>query len=100
MEKNELLLLFFTKVINDQKITKTHMAVYMALYYLWSRQQFVGTLSVFSWQIMPIAKISTSSMYYTTIKQLHEYGYIDYKPSFYGKRGSTVNFQTKIFCKQ
>lgn len=87
------LLSFFCKVVNDPRISKAHMAVYMALFYLWSKQQFKGFLLVYSWQIMPIAKISTSGTYYTIMKQLHEYGYLEYRPSFYRKKASEVNLE-------
>ncbi|MFX1707256.1 hypothetical protein PV783_25025 [Chitinophaga sp. CC14] len=65
----------------------------MALFYLWSKQQFKGFLSVYSWQIMPMAKISTSATYFMVIRQLDEYGYLQYKPSYYRKRASQVNLE-------
>ncbi|MET7000734.1 hypothetical protein [Chitinophaga defluvii] len=69
------------------------MAVYMALFYLWSKQQYKGFLSVYSWQILPMAKISTSGTYYTIMKQLDEYGYLKYHPSFYRKKASQVDLE-------
>ena len=93
MEKQEYLLDFFSKVVKDQRISKAHMAVYMALFYLWSKQQFIGLLNVYSWQIMPIAKISTSATYYSIMKQLNEYGYLKYEPSYYRKKGSIVDLR-------
>jgi hypothetical protein len=68
----------------------------MALYFLWGKQGYQGLLSVFSWQIMPIAKISTSATYYMVMKQLNEYGYLRYEPSYYRKRGSLVNMESII----
>ena len=94
------LLSFFCKVVNDPRISKAHMAVYMALFYLWSKQQYQGLLSVYSWQIMPIAKISTSGTYYMVIKQLDEYGYLKYLPSFYSKRASQVDLEVMTILNQ
>ncbi|CAL1519118.1 hypothetical protein MMC2321_02863 [Chitinophaga sp. MM2321] len=96
MENQNYLLSFFSRVEKDYRINKAHMSVYMALYYLWSLQGFKGLLYIYSVQILPIAKISTCGTYYTVMKQLHEYGYLSYEPSFYRKRPSKVNLETSV----
>jgi hypothetical protein len=94
MEKQEYLLAFFDRAMKDLRINKTHLAVYMALYYLWSQQRFEGNVIGYSSQLMELAKISTRATYYTVIRQLHDYGYIKYQPSFYKKYGSVINLET------
>lgn len=93
MEKQEYLLAFSGRAMKDLRISKTHLAVYMALYYLWSQQQFEGSVSAYSSELMELAKISTRATYYTVIRQLHEYGYIKYQPSFYKKYGSVISLE-------
>lgn len=81
---------FVNKTIADSRISKGHVTLYVALIYLWSKQSYYGPLEVNSRELMPLAKISSAPTYHNLIRQLAEYGYIKYIPSFYRKRKSLV----------
>lgn len=46
-------------------------------------QGFENPIRVFSYEIMPLCKISGIATYHKSIGELHQYGYIRYVPSFY-----------------
>jgi DNA-binding MarR family transcriptional regulator len=90
MKQNNHIIDFVNNTIADNRISKGHVALYVALIYLWAKQSYCGPLHINSREIMPLAKISSSPTYHNLIRQLAEYGYIEYKPSFYRKRKSLV----------
>jgi hypothetical protein len=88
--KNGHILSFIARTIPDSRINKGHVSLYVALVYIWSRQNYIGPVLIYSREIMPLAKISSTPTYHTLIRQLSEYGYIRYIPSFYRKKKSSV----------
>lgn len=47
-------------------------------------------MEVYSKDVMPIAKISSGTTFHAMIRELAEYGYIDYQPSYYKFKKSIV----------
>lgn len=90
MRKHQHIIDFVNKTIVDHRINKGHVALYVALLYLYAQQSYCGPLHINSREIMPLAKISSSPTYHNLIRQLAEYGYIKYIPSFYRKKKSLV----------
>ncbi len=86
---------FFLAIENDCRISTTHIGIYAALLQYWKEQQYVNPLQVFSYEIMEKAKISASTTYHKCIKDLSDYGYIRYIPSYKRNQGSKVY----ILCK-
>ncbi|UUW08626.1 hypothetical protein NLG42_21290 [Flavobacterium plurextorum] len=83
---------FFTAIENDYRISPMHIAVYAALLQYRSAKGFINPIMVFSCEITAIAKISSPNTYHKCVQELHQYGYIKYKPSFKKTRGSEVYF--------
>lgn len=83
---------FFNAIAGDPRISITHIGVYAALLQYWSEQDFQNPIQVFSHQIMSIAKISSAITYHKCVRQLSEYGYITYVPSFNHTKGSKIYF--------
>jgi hypothetical protein len=81
---------FFTAIANDPRISITHIGIYAALLQYWQEHQFETPIHVFSYEIMRIAKISASTTYHKSIKDLSNYGYIKYEPSYKRNQGSKV----------
>lgn len=77
----------------DCRLSKSHLAIYFALLYVWGQQDFSSPVKVFSKEIMPMAKVSSSSTFHALIRQLNEYGYIQYIPSYYKGKPSEVYLQ-------
>ena len=83
---------FFYAIAEDPRISVTHIGIYSALVYYHQEHHYENPICVFSYQIMKIAKISASSTYHKCIRELNEYGYIRYEPSFKRNRGSRIYF--------
>jgi hypothetical protein len=81
---------FFSAIKNDPRISITHIGVYSALLQYWTEHQYKNPVQAFSYEIMRIAKLSSAITYHKCVKELSEYGYIKYEPSFNRKRGSRI----------
>jgi len=86
---------FFYAVSDDPRISITHIGIYAALLQYWQEHNFENPVYAFSHEIMRIAKISAGTTYHKCIRDLSEYGYIGYVPSFNRNRGSTFYFHSK-----
>ncbi len=92
MEQLKPLSDFFNAIAGDPRISITHIGVYAALLKYWSEHHYENPVQVFSYEIMRIAKISASTTYHKSIRDLNSYGYIRYEPSFKRNKGSKVYF--------
>jgi hypothetical protein len=81
---------FYEAIREDSRIAPSHISVYMALFECWNQNDFQNPVSIRRQQIMESAKISGLATYHRCIRELHEYGYIDYLPSFYSAICSQV----------
>ncbi len=83
---------FFSAIENDFRISITHIGIYAALLQFRTNKGFINPIEAFSYEIMPIAKISASYTYHKCVRELSEYGYIRYEPSFKKTQGSKIYF--------
>ena len=90
MEFLEPLCDFFSAIENDPRISITHIGIYAALLQYWKEHDCRNPVQAFSYEIMCIAKISASTTFHKAIRELSEYGYLVYCPSFNRKRGSKI----------
>ena len=81
---------FFSAIADDPRINTSHISLYMALLKLWGEHGCQNPIRVFSHEVMPVCKISGIATYHKSIRELHEYGYIRYVPSYYRFTGSVV----------
>ncbi len=79
---------FFSAIEKDYRIGITHIGIYAALLQYRQEQGFINPVTAFSYDIMRIAKISAPATYHKCVKELSEYGYIRYVPSFKRNQGS------------
>lgn len=87
---------FFQAIQHDGRISITHIGIYAALLQYRIDNGFNNPIQVFSYQIMRIAKLSSSITYLKSVRDLSDYGYIKYEPSFNRKKGSRIYFQEII----
>ncbi len=90
MYQLKLLSDFFNAISDDPRISITHIGIYAALLQYWSEHSFENPIRVFSYEIMRLAKISASTTFHKAIRELSDYGYIKYSPSYNRKRGSKI----------
>lgn len=92
-DKVSVLLNFFGRIASDHRINTSHISLYTFLWKRWKELPCKnGPLVVYGHEVRGACKISSSSTYHRTIRQLHEYGYIKYIPSFNHYEGSKVEF--------
>ncbi len=84
---------FIENVKDDPRINTAHISLYVSLVNQWYENGKKSPLFIFSKEIMPICKISGAATYHRSIRQLHEYGYIKYVPSYNHFLGSLVYFR-------
>lgn len=83
---------FFEAIGTDARISITHIGVYAALLQYRMQKGFTNPIQVFSHEIMSIAKLSSAITYHKCVKELSNYGYIRYEPSFNRTKGSKIYF--------
>jgi hypothetical protein len=84
------LAIFFEGIRKDYRICTTHIGLFAALLEYWQRHEFRNPIEAYSYQIMPLAKISASTTYHKCLRDLHHYGYLRYEPSFKRNRPSRI----------
>jgi hypothetical protein len=90
MEEVKELTSFFTAIRDDHRIGTSHISMYMALFQLYNLNHFQNPINISRATVMEAAKISGLATYHKCIKDLAEFGYIEYKPSFHPGVNSRV----------
>ena len=74
----------------DPRMTTTHLGLFTALFVQWERNGFNSPFPVTRKELMIYSRIASTATYHKCIRQLDDYGYIRYQPSFDPLRGSLV----------
>lgn len=82
------------KIENDARIGPTHVALYMAFYDLWLENNQVDSVDLAVSQVMKKAKILARSTYVGAIRDLHQWGYLVYQPSYNNRIRSRIRLKT------
>ena len=86
----KLLAGFFEMIAKDDRLNPTHVSMYMAIFQFWNINHFQNPISISRNQVMLVSKISSTATYHKCMKELNEYGYLEYLPSFNPYKGSLV----------
>lgn len=81
---------FFVAIREDPRISPVHISLFMAIMQHWNDNDCKNPIRVFSHQLMKLAKISGVATYHKSIRELDEYGYIKYQPSYNHFSGSLI----------
>lgn len=81
---------FFTTAVNDSRIGPAHISLYLALLQWYFSHEGREPLSFYARDIMPMAKLASVTTFHRAIRDLNEYGYIKYIPSFNPRHASVV----------
>ncbi|UBB90718.1 transcriptional regulator [Candidatus Kaistella beijingensis] len=82
---------FYDRIQEDDRLNPTHISLYLALFQFWNLNHFQNPISISRNEMMRLSKISALGTYHKCIKQLQDFGYIEYLPSFNPYKGSLVN---------
>jgi len=97
MEACRPLWVFFDAIQNDARICATHIGLFATIVQVWQSKGFPEPLRAYAHEIMPLAKISANTTYHRCIRDLHNFGYILYEPSY--KRNERSSIYLKIGYK-
>lgn len=81
---------FYVSIKDDRRITTSHISIYMALFSYWNMNNGQNPVSISRNKIMKTAKINGLGTYHRCMKDLKEFGYIEYCPSYHPLLGSQV----------
>ncbi len=82
--------MLFKRIASDRGILTSHISLFTALFICWKRKDFKSPFSVSRRELMSYSKIASIATYHKCIKELQEFGYIRYEPSFHPKIGSLI----------
>jgi hypothetical protein len=83
---------------NDERINKQgHITLYLAFFQKWNREYFKKTITINRELIMEKAKFKSKTTYHNYIKDLDNWNYFQYYPSYHPARGSKVKMAL-FFC--
>jgi len=88
---------FFERVATDERLNPTHVSMYVSLFQFWNINRFQNPISISRNDLMKVSKIAAKATYHKCMKELNEWQYLKYKPSYNPFKGSLVylfNFQT------
>jgi len=71
---------FFSFVRSDNRLTSSHVSLYLALFQYWNFNRFNNPFPVYRENLMQISKIGSKNTYHKCIKHLHNTEYIYYHP--------------------
>lgn len=71
---------FFSFVRSDDRLACSHVSLYLALFQYWNFNRFQNPFPVYRENIMQLSKIGSKNTYHKCVKELHQAGYIIYKP--------------------
>jgi hypothetical protein len=90
MEPANQLSIFFEAISKDGRIRTRHISLYMAMIRYWMGNGFQNPVPVSRSRLMKASKIASPTIYHKCIRELKEYGYIKYEPSYHPLEGSRV----------
>ncbi len=73
---------FYSAIRDDHRIGSTHISLYMALFQFYNLNKFQNPIRITRARVMEVAKINGLATYHKCIKDLNEFGYIRYEPSY------------------
>lgn len=85
---------FFGMIYDDGRLSSAHISLYVALFQFWNINRFQNPISICRGEVMNLSKIGSKATYTRCLKELDEWGFIQYTPSFNPIKGSLVNLYT------
>ena len=82
MEQVKELTSFYSAIKNDNRIGTTHISLYMALFQFYNLNRLENPIQITRTRVMEVAKISGLATYHKCMRDLVEFGYIEYQPSY------------------
>ena len=81
----------FNHMDQNPALSAQHITLYLALFRRWNRNFFQNPIVVVRDELMKTSRIGSVNTYTKCLKQLDQFGYIQYKPSFNRNLGSQIH---------
>jgi hypothetical protein len=88
---------FYERMEGDERMTPHHISLYMALFQVWNMQRFREKFDINRHDLMSLSRIGSPHTYARCMKQLTDWGYIEYSSSsnrFSVSKVTCVRFDT------
>ena len=90
MKNNERRWELYERLIRDDRIDLEHVNLFIGIYYWWVQNKYQNPIAITSKIVIQMSRIKNLSVYNKCMKDLHDFGYIKYIPSFHPELGSTI----------
>jgi hypothetical protein len=90
MDKQEHLICFISRVVSDNRLKPVHISLSIALCHSWISNQFHLTYHVSRRLLMKSSRIRSKATYHKVLKELQQFGYVKYSPSYHPHQASEV----------
>lgn len=90
------------KISDDNRLSPSHFSMYLVLFHQWNKNRFKNSFLIIRSDIMTSSKVKSKSTYHRCIRDLQNYGYIQYFPSKNASTGSKIiitTFDDEKGCK-
>ena len=88
----QLLASFFDKASVDNRLNPTHVSMFVSIFQFWNINHYVNPISITRRELMKVSKINSKATYHKCMRELNEYGYLKYLPSYNSYKGSLIYF--------
>lgn len=82
---------FFHILEEDQRMTPYHISLYLSCFILWNMNRFRNPFPISRFEMMRLSRIGSVNTYAKCIKELGEWGYIEYVPFANMHSGSMIS---------
>jgi len=96
MEQVQELTHFYSAIREENRIGTTHISLYMALFQFYNLNEFCNPVEITRTTLMQVSKISGLATYHKCIKDLNDFGYIQYIPSY----NPAITSKVYLLCLQ
>lgn len=96
MEHKLLISSFLAGVVDEKKVEKSHLSLFLAIYCCWQNLEFKHPINISRRKLMKLSKIRSYATYHKCIRELVELKLIRYEPS-YNPTGSLIYWTETSF---
>lgn len=81
----------FENIVNDKRLSPFHVSLYFTLFQYWNISKFRNPISINREEMMQASKIGSANTYTKCLKELHQWKYLNYLPSYSPLIGSKIH---------
>lgn len=81
----------YIKIYEDKKLTPHHITLYLAAFQIWNINRFQNPINIYREEMMALSKIGSANTYTRCIKELDQWNYLKYEPSYNPLKGSKLH---------